>query len=76
MSVTDELLPNNARCAESFDKDALPSPPARGVDVVECTDARLDTHKLLGLDEGDAHVIRTIGPRDNSVAPTTATVHQ
>lgn len=61
MSVTDELLQNNARYAESFDKGHLPSPPARGVAVVACMDARLDTHKLLGLDEGDAHVIRNAG---------------
>lgn len=61
MSVTDELLRNNARYAENFDKGDLPSPPARGVAVVACMDARLDTHKLLGLDEGDAHVIRNAG---------------
>jgi len=61
MSVTDELLRNNARYAESFDKGRLPAPPARGVAVVACMDARLDTHKLLGLDEGDAHVIRNAG---------------
>ena len=61
MSVTDELLRNNARYAESFDKGDLPAPPARGVAVVACMDARLDTHKLLGLDEGDAHVIRNAG---------------
>ena len=61
MSVTDELLENNARYAASFDKGDLPLPPARGVAVVACMDARLDTHKLLGLDEGDAHVIRNAG---------------
>ena len=61
MTVTDELLQNNARYAESFDKGDLPLPPARGVAVVACMDARLDTHKLLGLNEGDAHVIRNAG---------------
>ena len=61
MSVTDELLRNNARYAESFDRGGLPAPPARGVAVVACMDARLDTHKLLGLAEGDAHVIRNAG---------------
>ena len=61
MSVTDELLRSNARYAESFDKGGLPAPPARGVAVVACMDARLDTHKLLGLAEGDAHVIRNAG---------------
>ncbi len=61
MSATDVMLENNARYAESFDKGALPLPPAKGVAVVACMDARLDTHKLLGLDEGDAHVIRNAG---------------
>ena len=61
MSETDELLENNARYAASFDKGDLPLPPARGMAVVACMDARLDTHKLLGLEEGDAHVIRNAG---------------
>jgi carbonic anhydrase len=61
MSVTDELLRNNAAYAESFDKGDLPLPPARGVAVVACMDARLDIHKILGLEEGDAHVIRNAG---------------
>jgi carbonic anhydrase len=61
MSVTDELLQNNERYAESFEKGDLPLPPARGVAVVACMDARLDLHKILGLEEGDAHVIRNAG---------------
>ena len=61
MSVTDELLRNNETYAESFDKGDLPLPPARGVAVVACMDARLDVHKILGLQEGDAHVIRNAG---------------
>src|SRR5919202_1259369 len=61
MSVTDELLENNAAYAESFDKGDLPLPPARGVAVVACLDARLDVHKILGLEEGDAHIIRNAG---------------
>jgi carbonic anhydrase len=61
MSVTDELLQNNAAYAESFDKGDLPLPPARGVAVVACMDARLDVHKILGLEEGDAHIIRNAG---------------
>ncbi len=61
MSVTDDLLRNNERYAESFDKGDLPLPPARGVAVVACMDARLDVHKILGLEEGDAHVIRNAG---------------
>ena len=61
MSVTDELLQNNVAYAESFDKGDLPLPPARGVAVVACMDARLDVHKILGLEEGDAHIIRNAG---------------
>jgi carbonic anhydrase len=61
MSVTDELLRNNERYAASFDKGHLPLPPARHVAVVACMDARLDVHELLGLAEGDAHVIRNAG---------------
>ena len=61
MTTTDEVLESNAKYAESFDKGSLPLPPARGLAVVACMDARLDTHKLLGLDEGDAHVIRNAG---------------
>jgi carbonic anhydrase len=61
MTVTDELLQNNTNYAESFDKGDLPLPPARGVAVVACMDARLDVHKILGLEEGDAHVIRNAG---------------
>ena len=61
MTVTDDILENNVRYAESFDKGSLPLPPARNLAVVACMDARLDTHKLLGLEEGDAHVIRNAG---------------
>jgi len=61
MSVTDELLQNNAAYAESFDKGDLPLPPAKGVAVVACMDARLNVYGMLGLEEGDAHVIRNAG---------------
>jgi carbonic anhydrase len=61
MSVTEELLHNNEAYAESFEKGDLPLPPARAVAVVACMDARLDVHKILGLQEGDAHVIRNAG---------------
>jgi carbonic anhydrase len=61
MSETEELLQNNAAYAASFEKGDLPLPPARGVAVVACMDARLDVHKILGLEEGDAHVIRNAG---------------
>lgn len=61
MSVTDELLQNNAAYAESFDKGDLPLPPAKGVAVVACMDARLNVYGMLGLQEGDAHVISNAG---------------
>ena len=61
MSVTDELLQNNAVYAESFDKGDLPLPPAKGVAIVACMDARLNVYGMLGLEEGEAHVIRNAG---------------
>ena len=61
MTATDDVLKNNAQYAESFDKADLPLPPALSMAVVACMDARLDTHKLLGIQEGDAHVIRNAG---------------
>ena len=61
MSVTDQLIDNNRQYAASFDKGDLQMPPARKVAVLACMDARLDVHKILGLDEGDAHVIRNAG---------------
>jgi carbonic anhydrase len=61
MSVTDELLANAERYAATFDKGGLPLPPAKGVAVVACMDARLNPYGLLGLSEGDAHVIRNAG---------------
>src|SRR5258708_1675432 len=61
MSVTDELLDNNARYAASFAKGELQLPPARRLAVVACMDARLDVHKILGLEEGEAHVFRNAG---------------
>ena len=61
MSATDDLLKNAERYAESFDGAELPIPPAKGVAVVACMDARLIPTRVLGLDEGDAHVIRNAG---------------
>ena len=60
MSVTDELLANNARYAQAF-TGPLPLPPARHLAVVACMDARLDVYRLLGINEGEAHVIRNAG---------------
>jgi carbonic anhydrase len=61
MSVTDELIGNNDRYAEGFEKGDLPLPPGRKVAVLACMDARLDPARVLGLEEGDAHVIRNAG---------------
>ena len=61
MSVTDELLANNEQYAKDFDKGDLPLPPGKKVAVVACMDARLNVYGLLGLQEGDAHVIRNAG---------------
>jgi len=61
MSVTDDLLRANEDYARSFDKHDLPLPPARRVAVVACMDARLNVYGALGLQEGEAHVIRNAG---------------
>ena len=61
MSETDGLLANNAAYVASFEKGGLPMPPGTKVAVVACMDARLDPARVLGLDEGDAHVIRNAG---------------
>ncbi len=61
MTATDELLKNNEAYAAAFTKGSLPMPPARKVAVVACMDARLDVARALGLEEGDAHVIRNAG---------------
>jgi carbonic anhydrase len=60
MSVTDEYLANNERYAQGF-TGPLPLPPSRHVAVVACMDARLDVYRVLGLAEGEAHVIRNAG---------------
>ena len=61
MSVTDELLANNEAYVASFDKGDLPLPPARKVAVLACMDARVNPYGILGLQEGDAHIIRNAG---------------
>ncbi|MGI8903220.1 MAG: beta-class carbonic anhydrase [Solirubrobacteraceae bacterium] len=61
MSVTTELVKNSEAYAASFDKGALPMPPAKKVAVVACMDARVNPYGVLGLKEGDAHVIRNAG---------------
>jgi carbonic anhydrase len=61
MSVVDEVIEANERYASGFDKGDLPMPPGRKLAVVTCMDARIDPAKALGLEEGDAHVIRNAG---------------
>ena len=61
MSAIDELVRNADAYADSFESGDLPLPPAKRVAVVACMDARLNPHALLGLREGDAHVIRNAG---------------
>jgi carbonic anhydrase len=60
LSVTDEYLRNNARYVESF-AGPLPMPPSKGVAVIACMDARLNVYAILGLGDGEAHVIRNAG---------------
>jgi carbonic anhydrase len=61
MSVTDELLANNEKYAANFDKGNLPLPPGKKLAIVACMDARLSPYSVLGLQEGDAHIIRNAG---------------
>ena len=61
MSITDDLLKNNESYAEAFDRGELQAPPAKRLAVIACMDARLDPNRILGLSEGDAHIIRNAG---------------
>ena len=61
MSAINEFLKNNEIYASGFSKGSLPMPPTKKIAVVACMDARLETGALLGLVEGDAHVIRNAG---------------
>ncbi len=61
MTLTNSLLEHNEKYANSFEKGNLPLPPSKKLAVLACMDARLDVHKILGLQEGDAHVIRNAG---------------
>ena len=60
MTVTDDLLKNNAAYAETF-TGPLPLPPSKHIAVVACMDARLDVYRILGLNDGESHVIRNAG---------------
>ena len=61
MSATDDLLRNAEGYAQTFDKGDLQIPPAKKVAIIACMDARLVPTRILGLEEGDAHVIRNAG---------------
>jgi carbonic anhydrase len=61
MTATDKLVENSKRYEQGFDKGDLPLPPGKKVAVLACMDARLNPYGLLGLEEGDAHVIRNAG---------------
>lgn len=61
MSATEGFLRNNQAYAAGFAEGELPGRPAKGVAVVACMDARIDVHRILGLQPGDAHVIRNAG---------------
>lgn len=76
MTVTDELIEANTRYRDSFTKGDLPLPPARQVAVLACMDARLDPAQVLGLAEGDAHVIRNAGGVASDDAIRSLTISQ
>ena len=61
MPATEDFLAANQRYAKTFTKGGKPMPPAKKVAVIACMDARIETGRLLGLEEGDAHVIRNAG---------------
>jgi len=61
VTVTDEFVSRAERYAEAFDKADLPMPPGKRVAVLACMDARVNPYGILGLTEGDAHVIRNAG---------------
>ncbi|WP_421844887.1 beta-class carbonic anhydrase [Mycobacterium sp.] len=60
MTVTEEILAHNAQYASAF-KGPLPMPPSKHLAIVACMDARLDVYRMLGINEGEAHVIRNAG---------------
>lgn len=76
MSETDELLRNNAAYAETFEHRELTPWPRKPVAVLTCMDARIDPHRMLGLAEGDAHVIRNAGGVANDDAIRSLVVSQ
>ena len=76
MSVLPELLSANEHYASAFNKGDLPVPPRRQVAILTCMDARLNPAKFLGLEEGDAHVIRNAGGRTDDDAMRSLIISQ
>jgi carbonic anhydrase len=76
MPVVPEFLAANEQYASHFDKGDLPLPPGRKVAVLVCMDARIDPAKALGLEEGDAHVIRNAGGRAADALRSLAISHE
>jgi len=76
MAALPELLEANRRYAAGFTKGSLPMPPARHVAILACMDARLDPARMLGLEEGDAHVIRNAGGRPTEDAIRSLVISQ
>ena len=76
MSVAQEIQKANDAYASSFSKGDLPMPPARHVAVLTCMDARLLPARFLGLEEGDAHVIRNAGGRASEDAIRSLAISQ
>ena len=76
MAIFDEFLAVNKTYANSFDRGDLPMPPRRHVAIVTCMDARLHPEKFLGLDIGDAHVIRNAGGRASQDALRSLVISQ
>jgi carbonic anhydrase len=76
MAVLPQLLAANRRYAAGFKKGALPMPPAKQVAILVCMDARIDPARALGLEEGDAHVIRNAGGRASDDAIRSLAISQ
>ncbi len=76
MTVIQEFQKANDAYSSSFSKGNLPMPPGRHVAVVTCMDARLDPARFLGLEEGDAHVIRNAGGRSSEDAIRSLAISQ
>jgi carbonic anhydrase len=74
VSELEKMLQANDGFAAAFDRGDLEIPPARGVAILTCIDARVDPAKMLGLDIGDAHVVRNAGGRASDDAIRSMTI--